>query len=310
MRGIYIMKLMPGNKDGSGGVITSCVCEASREYAPNDVSKLPQRIVQFLGLIKENSEVIRLQDVKSLRWLRDRLKKKGGDFGDDLQVALSPSNSLVLSYTPDEATANNRALFSLPILPCMSTHLDGAHHGLSDWYPEIEADILEAICSKKDFTTGWYSSKKEIASARISRIRDIMTVEASISDDFDTQGNGVVKHHGKGRYTLNTVRKAIDQALSMAEKDLKSNKAYRGWAIGERSGPRQCGRKRINYIETYLECLDGSEAPSGDCYRNWGFQDETSKIPEKDRKKLESLIPLSTGSPVYAGHFVATEWEE
>ena len=44
---------------------------------------------------------------------------------------------------------------------------DGAHCGLTDWYPDGHAELEQALKEKIPFDTGWYSSKKEIASARI-----------------------------------------------------------------------------------------------------------------------------------------------
>ena len=44
---------------------------------------------------------------------------------------------------------------------------DGAHCGLSDWYSDGRAELEQALKEKIPFDTGWYSSKKEIASARI-----------------------------------------------------------------------------------------------------------------------------------------------
>ena len=44
---------------------------------------------------------------------------------------------------------------------------DGAHCGLADWYPEQEAALKAALKAHAAFDTGWYSSKKQIASARV-----------------------------------------------------------------------------------------------------------------------------------------------
>ena len=66
---------------------------------------------------------------------------------------------------------------------------NGAHCGLSDWYKEGEAQLTAALAERVPFTTGWYSSKKEIASARIWSEDGVkIKVEVSVSDDFDTQG--------------------------------------------------------------------------------------------------------------------------
>ena len=84
---------------------------------------------------------------------------------------------------------------------------DGAHGGLSDWYEEHEAALKAALDAHAPFDTGWYSSKKEIASARIRSDDGVrIKVDASVSDDFDTDGRGyrsteqAARHHRRGRF--------------------------------------------------------------------------------------------------------------
>ncbi len=89
----------------------------------------------------------------------------------------------------------------------MATSLDGSHWGLHDWYPEIEAGIKKALKRKTPWTTGWYSSKKEIASARLEFDGHTITAEVSVSDDFDTPGRGL---SATSDLTLEAVRKAIE----------------------------------------------------------------------------------------------------
>ena len=73
---------------------------------------------------------------------------------------------------------------------------DGAHWGLSDWYSDGRAELEQALKEKVPFDTGWYSSKKEIASARIFSEDGVkIKVQASVSDDFDTEGRGYASIH-------------------------------------------------------------------------------------------------------------------
>ena len=87
---------------------------------------------------------------------------------------------------------------------------NGAHCGLSDWYPEQEAALKAALEAKAPFDTGWYSSKKEIASARIRSEDGVkIKVEVSVSDDFDTEGLGYASTKD---WTVKAVSAAIDSA--------------------------------------------------------------------------------------------------
>lgn len=38
---------------------------------------------------------------------------------------------------------------------------DGAHWGLTDWYPEVERAIKEALSGTEDFDTGWWVFAKD-----------------------------------------------------------------------------------------------------------------------------------------------------
>jgi hypothetical protein len=151
----------------------------------------------------------------------------------------------------------------LPKLECMASHMDGAHCGLGDWYPEIEQGVQEALNQGPDYhwTTGWYASKKEIASARISNEAEGLLIEASVSDDFDTPGYGTrtIPH----TTDLEKVRESIYKAWDEAEQDQKDNRLYEGFSVYQEN---QC-------IEYYIKPRgDAFESPPGDCYHEWGFQ--------------------------------------
>lgn len=109
---------------------------------------------------------------------------------------------------------------------------DGSHRGLADWYDEHEAALAKALKGKRDFNTGWYGSKHEIASARITRRKGKVVVEVSVSDDFDTNGRG--EREVNATVTLDTIREAIDNAWDDAKEDRKANQGYRGYSLHDK----------------------------------------------------------------------------
>jgi hypothetical protein len=160
-------------------------------------------------------------------------------------------------------------------------HGDGAHCGLSDWYKDGEVELAAALADHAPFDTGWYSSKKEIASARIRSEDGIkIKVEVSVSDDFDTEGLG---YAGTDDWTLDAIASAISKAWDKAEAARDENQEYEGFRIG-RNG---------RWEETYLVNIGWGEnlSPPGDNYHWWGWQydgaDDTVGVPHPD-------IPLET----------------
>lgn len=143
---------------------------------------------------------------------------------------------------------------------------DGAHNGLWDWYPEKEAALKAALDAHQPFDTGWYSSKKEIASARIRSEDGIkIKVDVSVSDDFDTEGVGYRSTQG---WTLLDISDAIDKAWAEAEAAQADNQPFEGFSIG-RDG---------RWEETYLWGDGTYDTPPGDNYHWWGWQhDETEE---------------------------------
>lgn len=153
---------------------------------------------------------------------------------------------------------------------------DGAHCGLSDWYERGEVELAAALADHAPFDTGWYSSKKEIASARIRSEDGIkIKVEVSVSDDFDTEGMG---YASTTDWRLDVVRHLIEFAWRKAEKDRNEAQEYEGFRVG-RDG---------RWEETFLINIGWGDAvfPPGDNYHWWGWQhDETEDnegIPNPD----------------------------
>jgi len=158
---------------------------------------------------------------------------------------------------------------------------DGAHWGLSDWYEDGEAQLRQALEAHEPFDTGWYSSKKEIASARIWSEDGVkIKVEVSVSDDFDTEGLGYASIE---EWTVSSVVQTLSQAWNRAETARDENQEYEGFRVG-RSG---------RWEETYLINIGSCEAvfPPGDNYHWWGWQHdgecEEQGIPHPD-------IPVET----------------
>jgi len=189
-----------------------------------------------------------------------------------------------------------------PTLECMSSHLDGAHCGLGDWYLEIEEGIQNALNQGPDhrWTTGWYASKKEIASANISNDQGKLCIQVSVSDDFDTPGMGecIIDHSTD----LEKIRETIYEAWDDAEFNRKENQTYVGWSI----------LKDGSWIETYIQqSAEGfyHEFPPGDYYHQWGFQEEYD-LPDDVKEAIEDFIQSWDGKSQfeYKG-FVVKQWD-
>ena len=170
-------------------------------------------------------------------------------------------------------------------LKCMKTSMDGSHWGLSDWYPKIEAGIYDALSGPGDWTTGWYSSKKEIASACIPRAGNKIKVEVSVSDDFDTPGycDWTVKPADTVGETVDRIRDGINQAWEEAVTDQKTNRTWAMWSIHNPDGA---------WVETYLRDMSewGDDSPPGDEYHDWGWQGEEEDIPAGIKERLEEAM--------------------
>lgn len=200
---------------------------------------------------------------------------------------------------------------------------DGAHCGLSDWYPDKEKALLRALKSGKPFDTGWYSSKKEIASARVFTQEDGpcpgIYVEVSVSDDFDTVGKAGAMATDR---TLEAVRKAIYAAWDDALLDKEKNEPYVGFSILARRTRYSCyiggkpqgkPKRRLSWVETYIhdKSGDGIGSPPGDNYHKWGWQGDAripSRIKARITKYIEENWPKIT-KPKRFGAFTVRKWE-
>lgn len=179
-----------------------------------------------------------------------------------------------------------RAAESKAAEPLPRSWRDGAHCGLTDWYEPLEKAIVEALARGKRapaWTTGWYASKKEIASACITCVGGQITVRVSVSDDFDTSGRGEVTI--PFTENLDKIRAAVDSAWDAAGDDQRGNRLYEGYRVG------RGGRWEYTVI---LPAGVGYhlDAPPGDNYHRWGWQevedgeDHPAAIPAKTAQSL------------------------
>lgn len=262
---------------------------------PRNLNELPPRVIEFMGFRMDNSEVIAIDDVKSIEWLRERLKERE-DF-TEISIKMNRKNVVTLTYKPKKIIPTPD---SVPKLECMSKHGDGAHCGLGDWYEDIEQGIQQALLKSSDWTTGWYSSKKEIASSRISKLGKVLHIEVSVSDDFDT--NGTASQDIKMTTDLEKIRKAIYKVWDMAEEDRKDNQMYVGYSIGPRKG-----KDLKSWQYTYIVNTHGLDSPSGDNYLKFGWQEKT-KIPANVKDILTRGMENGL-KKICVGNLMAKQWD-
>ena len=183
----------------------------------------------------------------------------------------------------------------------MHWHGDGAHCGLADWYPKIEKGIVAALAEGEPFTTGWYGSKKAVASACISGDGENINVEARVSNDFDDTGTGqvTIPHTEE----LEAVRTAMYEAWDQAEQNQKDNASVKMFVVGNLKDG-----KRADWIETFLvdTCDYGQrDCPPGDYDHKWGWQEESGDIPETVKRDMEARI--WSKMPIISANFIMEE---
>jgi hypothetical protein len=108
---------------------------------------------------------------------------------------------------------------------------DGVKWGPSNFYPQVWRDLVTAIRSGLDFSTGWMGAKKEALSVRISREngRFLFEVSTCLGADEDGEGGGL----GKAAFSLHRklpideIERRLDRAgfkaWAAAKEDLRRN---------------------------------------------------------------------------------------
>lgn len=250
---------------------------------------VPAEVIDYLCLKRTNAGTL-VFDVDGHREWADLLActdvvervRKDAPRKATIEFTVEPAGA---EYTPADP--------SLAAEPLPRTWNDGAHCGLTDWYEPLEAAITAALDRGKGYawTTGWYASKKEIASACITHRDGEIAVEVSVSDDFDGSGLGWKTI----RFTtdLDRIRAAIDAAWQAAEGDQRDNRCYAGFSVGR-------GEKWEYTL--VLPHGDGCfmDEPPGDNYHRWGWQEvedgeeRPAEIPAEVAAKLLAWAEKNT----------------
>jgi len=287
-------------------IVGAVLQKVTRSGRRLDLGALPQEVIDYLCVERAN---------EAAPW-----RFADGDF--DKLVACGEVKERKRRNAPRQATAEFTVERARPSsghaeeLP--RTWNDGAHCGLTDWYPELEAAITAALARGKGYawTTGWYSSKKEIASACITQRDGEITVEASVSDDFDTSGRG--KRTIRFTKNLDRIRDAITAAWEEAEGDQRDNRVYAGFSVGR--GDQWEYTLILPAGDGYL-----MDSPPGDYYHRWGWQeieegeDRPAGISAEDAESLlaaahrfiDGEVPIRKGWQVTCGdEWTIRAWED
>lgn len=267
-----------------------------------DLADLPAGVIDYLSVKKTNGGTC-VFDIDGHRSF------------DDL-VACEE----VTEKKPGRRKAPRQATATFALEPCRVNEIDppeqleqtwhdGAHCGLTDWYEPLEAAIKAALALGKGYawTTGWYGSKKEIASACITQHGGQITVKASVSDDLDAEGMG----EKTIRFTTNLekIRDAITAAWEEAEENQKDNRAYIGFSVG-RDG------KWEHTLILPMGFGHDMDAPPGDYYHRWGWSDEAegvehpAAIPAEVAKQIVAWAEeCEFGGQTVIGGWTVKAWE-
>lgn len=170
---------------------------------------------------------------------------------------------------------------------------DGAKWGVSDLYDGFAEELGRALAAGADFDTGWWGVKKEIQSGRIRRAGSVLYVEASCSDDFDTEATGQVQIEAAGA-TVESIKDALDRALDEALAAQRDNTPVAMYVVGRDNGTAS------PWGLTYLRDVSGHgfAQPPGDYYHRWGWQE----VEEGDETPAEIAgVAARIEASIYAG---------
>lgn len=186
---------------------------------------------------------------------------------------------------------------------------DGTHRGVSDFYDRTREALLEALSQGDDFywTTGWFSSKHEIASGQVTHMPNgDVIVDVHVWNDFDDRGAGRVDDLNVSGFTpefaLDNIAAALDAAWAEAQQDLRENASADLYAVGRpviREGATEPSPPRWEY--TYLVDRFGLETPPGDSYFRWGWTDV------EDDSELDEVIPPAVREALEEGMLAGEE---
>lgn len=177
---------------------------------------------------------------------------------------------------------------------------DGSHWGVSDWYPEVEAALVSQLALGPDvrWDSGWWTSKKALASARIEAHGDgFLHINVVVFDDFDDEGDGHVCISWTA--DLGVTRWILDVAWAAARTSLAARACYVGYMVINRRGM---------WVDTIL--VPSGEGhrmakPPTDCYHKWGWQGD-GPVPLRVRKSFNRAIRHGADSAKSHGYCLRT----
>lgn len=284
-------------RESIAGAVLQKVTRSGRRL---DLTALPQEVIDYLCVEREN---------EAAPW-----RFADGDF--DKLVACGEVKERKRKNAPRQATAEfaveakKKAAAPAEQLPVAWG--DGSKWGVSDWYESLEAAITAALARSEGYawTTGWYASKKETASACVTQRSGEITAEVSVSDDFDTQGRG--ERTIRFTKSLDRIREALDGAYADARRDRRDSEVYAGFSVG-----------RGDQWEFTLILPQGwgheMKTPPGDYYHRWGWQevedgeDHPAEIPADVAEKLRQWAedPMhEAGMKHTVGEWTIKTWED
>jgi hypothetical protein len=185
---------------------------------------------------------------------------------------------------------------------------DGFKWGLTDPYEDFEAEIKRAIAKgpKVAWDSDWQGCRKEIRSGRIyCNGKGELTIQASCSDDFDTEG--LVSETIPWTRDWDKILAALDRAEDACEQDRQDKQQYAGFAIMRRLKRGWC------YVETLVlpaGSLSEHDPVPGDNYHEWGFQGELeTKLPTRVRvRALEIGREFAACERVHKPYSLGAGW--
>ena len=197
---------------------------------------------------------------------------------------------------------------------------DSTKWGPTDFYDNTREALAAAFKSGLDFETPWMSCKKEILSSQITRTGNVVSIEVSVSDDFDTNGTGESSFKVNRATTVDRFFEKLEtaggEAHGAADDNRKDNQVYCGYSVGK---VRPDGKNDWKF--TYLVSTGGFDVPPGDNYFRWGWQEVDDKVEDFDIDAHPEEIPpgiaklLAEGmqnfeTTVRAGDWQATVWND
>jgi hypothetical protein len=291
----------------SKGLLHALMISPSKEPTPDILMIFgfdPEKPDKSGGKVIPGNSVIRRD---SLRGYMKRLKDfTSGGVGPDLpepSIMLVPAQPIpgerkyVLVYGKATVTEDvpEDEMFQFPEGTFSG---DMTKWGPTDFYTNVEEQIVAAFRSGKCWETPWGGCRKEILSSQFSFDGKTLTAQVSVSDDFDTEGMGEASFVPSQSMTDDEFLAALEKAGSEAHEGAcdvqKDNRCYCGYSVGKMDG------KKVPWQFTYLVNVSGFDTPAGDNYHRFGWQ-EVETEDDQDMDACPEEIPAAVAKQLQKG---------